>query len=92
MLKESEVDLLAEMIANIERWMVARGWNAQLYHFNQELLRAALRGSDATQIFALVQRWRSFLAPYMAQEEAEAAQQFVSIVRVDPCIDIQVVG
>lgn len=91
--KESEVDLLAEMIANINRWLVALGWNAQMYHFTQELLRITLRGGDTTQLLACCQRWQLFIAPYMAQrEEADAVQQFVNIVRADLCIDIQVVG
>ena len=85
-LNESDVDMLAEMAANIQRWLITSGLNAQLYHFNQEYLRLIERGADAQQINALLSRWRLIIVPHMQQA---LAPKFVS-VETEPVIDIQI--
>lgn len=87
---EAQRDILAEQCANVERWLFALGLNAQLYQFNQELIRVALRSNgDAKDLFPMVQRWRNFLAPYMAQHEAKC-KAAAQVVHVDHLADIEV--
>ena len=87
-LKESDVDMLAEMAANIQRWLVAAGLNAQLYHFNQEYLRQIERGANAEQLNALLSRWRLIIVPFM--QEA-TAPKFVSVETAELPIHVQVI-
>lgn len=89
--REAQLDIIAEKNANIQRWLFALGFNAQLYHFNQELLRVAQRSNgDTGPLSALAQRWETFLAPYMAQHEAACKSTIASVVAVDHLTDIEV--
>jgi len=87
-LKESEVDMFAEMAANIQRWLILKGLNAQLYHFNQEYLRLVERGANAKQIDALLSRWRLIIVPFML--EAVAPKSFVNVEAADSLVNIPV--
>lgn len=88
-LNEADVDMLAEMAANIQRWLVAAGLNAQLYHFNQEYLRLIQRGADTKQLTALLSRWRLIIVPYM--QEAVAPKQFVTVEAAELPVHVQVI-
>lgn len=91
LVNQSEVDALANMAATLQGWMVVLGWNAQLYHFNQEYLKVSL-GGDLAKVRAMLGRWEAFIAPHKAQRDGLlSASSFITIEMAEPILDIQVV-
>jgi len=91
-IEEKHVEYVTSLVTTTQTWMVTHGLNAQLRQFNEEYLRAIMTGS-MDKVLDTVRKWHLVVVPYIEEaKRRHAERQCISVVNVDPAIDVQVVG